>query len=108
MTKSSPSPKQDQPDDEADKQVAYTGMGAPRRVSVKACQGKDATVVVTVVQGTVWMSITPPFTWEAILEPGMVDEVIRMLRLAREEAMRWGRRAFLDDEGGPSRSAMGS
>ena len=44
------------------------------------------TVVVTVVHDTVWLSISPPFTWEAIMEPGEVDEVISMLALARDEA----------------------
>jgi hypothetical protein len=51
-------------------------------------QGIDVTVVVTVVQGTVWLSISPPFTWEAIMEPGKVDEVIHVLELARDEAMK--------------------
>ncbi|PZS28521.1 MAG: hypothetical protein DLM61_14605 [Pseudonocardiales bacterium] len=49
-------------------------------------QGADATVVVTVVQDTVWLSISPPFTWEVIMEPGKVDEVISTLELARDEA----------------------
>lgn len=65
-----------------------TSSGVPRRVSVKACQGENATVVVTVVQSTVWMSISPPFTWEAIMEPSKVDELMHMLELAREEAKR--------------------
>lgn len=51
-------------------------------------QGIDVTVVVTVAQGTVWLSISPPFTWEAIMEPGKVDEVIHVLELARDEAMK--------------------
>ncbi len=61
-------------------------MGVPRRVRVKGMEGVDVTVVVTVVQGKVWMSISPPFTWEAIMEPGKVDEVMHVLELAREEA----------------------
>jgi hypothetical protein len=61
-------------------------MGVPRRVSVKGMQRVDATVVVTVVQGKVWMSISPPFTWEAIMEPGKVDEVMSVLGAARDEA----------------------
>jgi hypothetical protein len=65
-------------------------MGMPRRVRVKGMQGVDATVVVTVVRGTeacsVWLSISSPFTWEAIMTPGKVDEVISMLELARDEA----------------------
>lgn len=62
--------------------------GIPRRVSVKVYQGETATVVVTVVQGAVWLSIAPPFTWEAILEPVKVDELIHVLELARDEAHR--------------------
>lgn len=58
----------------------------PRRVLVKAAQGADATVVVTVVQGTVWMSISPWPTWEAIMAPGEVDEVIQALQRARDDA----------------------
>jgi Na+/proline symporter len=61
-------------------------MGMPRRIAVKGMQGVDATVVVTVVRGTVWLSISPPFTWEAIMQPGKVDEVIHVLKLARDEA----------------------
>ncbi|MGH3799926.1 MAG: hypothetical protein ACRDTD_07320 [Pseudonocardiaceae bacterium] len=34
------------------------------------------------------MSIQPPFTWEAIMEPGKVDELIHTLVLAREGAKR--------------------
>jgi hypothetical protein len=60
----------------------------PEKVFVKACQGEDATIVVTVVQGKVWLSISPLFTWEAIMEPGKVDEVMAALEAAREEARR--------------------
>jgi hypothetical protein len=79
-----PSPKQTQLERSPDAQMTSAGM--PRRVSVKACQGENAIVVVTVLQGQVWMSIVPPFTWEAIMEPGKVDELIRTLTLARDEA----------------------
>ncbi|MGH3784500.1 MAG: hypothetical protein ACRDRO_28735 [Pseudonocardiaceae bacterium] len=75
----------------------------PRRVAVKATQGKEATVVVTVVQGAVWMSIMPPFTWEAIMEVGKVDELMHVLELAREEAQKMvvrGRRAALEGTAG--------
>ena len=61
-----------------------------RRVSVKSRQGEDATVVVKVVQGKAWVSIAPPFTWEIIMEPGEVDEVICVLELAREKAKQVG------------------
>lgn len=73
-----------------DEQVTHPGRGLPRRVCVKGMREIDATVVVTVVQGSVWMSIMPPFTWEAIMEPGKVDEVIRTLQLARIDAERMG------------------
>ncbi len=67
-------------------QTTWPNMGMPRRVPVKGMQGVDATVVVTVVQNKVWLSISPPFTWEAIMEPEQVDQVISMLELARGEA----------------------
>jgi hypothetical protein len=34
----------------------------------------------------VWLSISPPFTWEAIMTVGMMEEVIRILEAARREA----------------------
>ena len=49
-------------------------------------QGVNVTVIVTVVQGRVWLSISPPFTWEAIMEPAKVDELIHVLELARDAA----------------------
>lgn len=42
--------------------------------------------MVTVQQGQVWMSIQPPFTWEAIMEPEKVDELIRTLAVATSSA----------------------
>jgi hypothetical protein len=60
----------------------------PRRVSVQATEGVAATVVVTVAQGKVWMSIVPPFTWQAIMDSGQIDELMHVLRLARDEARR--------------------
>jgi hypothetical protein len=45
-------------------------------------------MVITVQKGTVRVSIVPPFTWEAIMEPGKVDELIRTLGLARQDAKR--------------------
>ena len=77
---------QDQPKDGPNEHAAYTGMGISRRVRVKGKEGIDATVVVTVVQGKLWMSISPPFTWEAIIEPSKVDDVMHVLEVAREEA----------------------
>ncbi len=60
--------------------------GVPRRVRVTAMAGFEAAVVVTVVGDTVWLSISPPFTWEAIMDPGKVDEIMSILELARDEA----------------------
>lgn len=57
-----------------------------RKVSVKGGGGVSATVVVTVRQGKVWVSIRSPFTGEAIMEPVKVDELIHTLGLAREDA----------------------
>jgi hypothetical protein len=62
------------------------GSGTPRKISAKARQGEHATVVVTAVHGTVWISIAPPFMGEAIMEPRKVDEVVRALELAQDEA----------------------
>ena len=67
-------------------QAMWPIMGRPRRVHVKGMQGVDATVVVTVVRDKVWLSISPAFTWEAIMEPGKVDEVISVRKRARDEA----------------------
>ncbi len=57
-----------------------------RKVTVKGSGGVVATVVVTAQRGKVWMSIQPPFTWDAIMELRMVDELIRTLGLAAEDA----------------------
>ena len=67
-------------------QAAHTSFGMPRRVLVKGMEGVPATVVVTVVQGKVWLSISPPFTWEAIMDPAKVDELVHVLELAQDEA----------------------
>ncbi|MGH3528665.1 MAG: hypothetical protein ACRDQG_14860 [Pseudonocardiaceae bacterium] len=60
-------------------------LGIPRRVAVKGMGNVHANVVVTVVQETVWLSISPPFTWEAIMDPVKLDEMIHVLGLARED-----------------------
>lgn len=57
-----------------------------RKVSVIGSGGVTATVVVTVCRDKVLLSIQPPFTWDAIMEPGKVDEVIRTLTQAAREA----------------------
>ena len=82
--------RQPKPEGSADGQGILPGWGILRRVRVKAFGGETATVVVRVVHGYVWLSISPPFTWEAIMEPGMVDEVMRVLELARDEARQTG------------------
>lgn len=55
---------------------------------MKGSGGEDATVIVAVHRNTVWLSIQPPFTWDAIMEPGHVDELMRVLGAARDEAER--------------------
>lgn len=69
-----------------DGQAAHADPVVYRRLSVKGSGGVAATVVVMTQRGQVWVSINPPFTWEAIMEPGKVDELIHLLRLAREDA----------------------
>jgi hypothetical protein len=48
---------------------------------VKGREGVAVTVVVTTYHGHVW--IVPPFTWEAIMDPAHVDQLIHVLGLAR-------------------------
>jgi hypothetical protein len=83
--------------------VGHPGYGLPRRISVKGREGVAATVVVTTYRGYVWMSIVPPFTWEAIMDPGQVDQLIHALGLAREESNRrvsvGGRKVSSDSNG---------
>lgn len=80
--------------------------GILRRVAVKGMKSVSATVVVAVVQGNVWMSISPPFTWEAIMEPGKVDELISVLVVARADAEKVGaaRSSHASDAGGVVRA----
>lgn len=80
-----PAPKA-KPGDIDNGQAVYIGSVVHRKVSVKGSGGVAATVVVTMQQGQVWMSIQPPFTWEAIMEPEKVDELIRTLALATDGA----------------------
>lgn len=85
MTK--PTPVQSQPQESRPSgQVSYMGSEVYRRLSVKGTEGIVASVVVKSMRGYVWISITPPFTWEAILEPRKVDELIHILELVREDA----------------------
>lgn len=57
-----------------------------RRISVRGSGGVIATIVVFARQGAVLMSIVPPFTWEAVMDPDTVDELIDTLGLAQEDA----------------------
>lgn len=82
------SPKQSRPEAVDNVPVSYTGSVVHRRISVKGSGGVSAAVTVTVLHGQVRVSIQPPFTWEAIMEPGKVDELIRTLTLARDVANR--------------------
>lgn len=77
-----------QPQEPPDGQAPYAGSAVYRKVAVKGSGGVAATVVVTTHQGQVRVSIVPPFTWEAIMEPVKVDELMHVLGLARETAAR--------------------
>src|SRR6185437_11008545 len=82
--------------DIADRQARCTSAESlvHHKVSVKGSGGVPATVVITVQQAQVRMSIQPPFTWEAIMDPSKVEELIRTLMLtadgAKKMAMRYG------------------
>jgi hypothetical protein len=81
-----PAPQQTQPDDIGNPQAPSVNSTVRRKISVKGSGGVSATVVVMVLKGTVRVSIVPPFTWEAIMAPEKIDELIRTLGLARDEA----------------------
>jgi hypothetical protein len=68
------------------RQTMYTDSFVRRTVSVKGSDARAATVVVIAQRGQVWVSVQPQFTWEAIMEPGQVDELIHILELARDDA----------------------
>ena len=78
-------------------------LGIPRRVSVKGPEGVDATVAITTYRRHVWMSIVPAFTWQAIMEPATVNELIQLLKLARDEVTR----PTVASQLGPARKAIG-
>jgi hypothetical protein len=65
--------------------VSHLPSPMPRVVAVTGSGGIAATVIVTVRRGFVWVSIMPPFTWEAILDPGKVDELVRTLTSAGKD-----------------------
>jgi hypothetical protein len=81
-----PAPKQAPPENRGDPQAPSVRSPVHRKVAVTGNGGISATVVVTAQKGTVWVSIVPPFTWEAIMEPEKVDELIQTLGLARDDA----------------------
>jgi hypothetical protein len=79
-------PQQPHPEDTDNGQATYADSFVRRKISVKGTGGVAATVTVIAQRGQVWVSIQPLFTWEAIMEPGKVDELLRTLTLAREDA----------------------
>jgi hypothetical protein len=76
--------------EDSELEAVPTSLGMPRRVLVKGMEGVPAILVVTVVQEKVWLSISPPFTWEAIMDTAKVDELIGVLELAQDEARKMG------------------
>ncbi len=78
-----------QPDDSTDdSHIDQALRVVHHKVPVTGSGGVTATVIVTVRRGQVWLSIQPPFTWEAIMAPDKADEVMRTLGRAGEEARR--------------------
>lgn len=74
---------------EHDDWTNYTDAGKPRRIPVEVTKGITADAVLKTYRGRVWMSL-PPSTWGAIMESAQVDELVNVLRLAREDAARDG------------------
>lgn len=66
--------------------VSHLPSPTPRVVAVTGSGGIAATVIVMVRHGFVWISIMPPFTWEAILDREKVDELVQTLTLAGKDA----------------------
>jgi hypothetical protein len=81
-----PSSMQLQPENPPNRQAMHAHSFVRRTISVKTSDGLATTVVVIAQRGQVWVSIQPQFTWEAIMEPGQVDELIHTLGLARDDA----------------------
>ncbi len=84
-------------------QVQRIGSMVRRTVSVKGSGGVTATVVVTTRRGQVWLSIQPPFTWEAIMGPGKVEELVRTLGRANEDTKK-----MVDGAGAASAAGEGT
>jgi len=57
-----------------------------KKLAVRGRQGMKVTVIVSVYRGTVWVSIDPPFSFDAILEPEHVASLIDLLTQAVKEA----------------------
>jgi len=85
VTVTEPFSKRDQPE-KSPSGHTYTDSVVHRKVSTKGSGGVTAKVIVIARRGYIWMSIEPPFTWEAIMEPEKVDELMHTLGLAREDA----------------------
>lgn len=62
-----------------------------RSVPVTGTGGVSANLIIRVSRGRLRLSLEPLFTWEAIMEPVKVDEFIRTLEVARDEAKRSSR-----------------
>lgn len=81
-------PDESRPNHGAGKGVQHARPAVHRRISTMGSGGVHATVVVVARQGKVWLSIDPPFTWEAILEPEKVMELVGILGQAEDDAKR--------------------
>lgn len=64
------------------------GSEIRRRLAVQGTGGVDATVLVVVRGSRVRLSVEPAFTWEAVMPASKVDELVRTLQAARDEAHR--------------------
>ncbi|MGH3796478.1 MAG: hypothetical protein ACRDSP_16495 [Pseudonocardiaceae bacterium] len=67
--------------------------GTRRALTVKSRHGMNVIIVTMVYRGMVLITIDPPFTTDAILDPAHVDNLIATLTLANEEA-----RSYKKDE----------
>ncbi len=72
-----------QPDDSTDySHIDHALRVIHHNVTVTGSDGVTTTVMITARRGQVWLSIQPPFTWEAMMTPGKADEVMRTLERA--------------------------
>ena len=55
-------------------------------MKVKARCDETVTIVVDVYRRSIWLSVTPFFNGEGILEPENVDSLVNILNLAAKEA----------------------